>query len=67
LVILACEGRTANRLLTNGVSSTEYRDRYLLRGVAVHACGHVGVDVQRDADRRVPEPLLHDLRVHSGR
>lgn len=27
---------------------------------------HVAVDVQRDRNRRVPEPLLNDLRVHPG-
>ena len=34
-------------------------------GVFLHAGRVVAVDVERDRDRRVPEPFRHDLRMHT--
>ena len=37
----------------------------LLRSLFLHPRENMAVDIQRDPDRRMPQPLAHDLRVHA--
>src|SRR4029077_4096118 len=53
----------ANRLPTNGLTTTENHRGDLLRGPGVKARRDVAVSVQRDADIGVTEAFLHHLRM----